>query len=99
VVSALGRLVRERAIGEEVVEAAEARLAQLVDAGHLVVEVEPVKAAAVRLLRVHPLRAFDALQLGAAVRWAEGQPAARHFHTFDQRLALAARRGGFTVPE
>ena len=51
-----------------------------------------------RLLRLHPLRAFDALQLGAALHWAEGQPQERTLHTLDGRLAFAAEREGFVVP-
>ena len=36
-------------------------------------------------------------QLGAAWEWALGRPAGRVFHTFDGRLAVAARREGLTV--
>jgi hypothetical protein len=50
-----------------------------------------------RLLRVPRLRATDALQLGAAVAWADGSAAALVVHTFDRRLALAAEREGFRV--
>lgn len=97
-VSALRRLVREDALDEEVALAAEARLDDLVRACHVVVDLEPVKSLAARLLRVHALRAFDALQLGAALHWAEGHPAGRTLVTLDQRLAHAARREGFLVP-
>ncbi len=99
VVSALRRLVREAGLEEERARLAETRLDELVRASHLVVDVEPVKARAARLLRLHPLRAFDALQLGAAVHWAEGHPDGRSFHTLDARLALAARREGFQVAD
>lgn len=98
VVSALRRLLRERAIEEEAVRRAEDRSQDLVQACHVIVDVEPVKALASRLLRLHTLRAFDALQLGAALHWAEGRPQGRIFHTFDDRLVAAARREGFTVP-
>jgi hypothetical protein len=57
-----------------------------------------VKALATRLLRLHPLWAFDALQLGAALLWAEAHPQGRTFHTFDGRLTLAAQHEGFNVP-
>jgi hypothetical protein len=50
-----------------------------------------------RLLRVHDLRAADALQLGAALTFAEGQPDALGFVTLDGRLAKAAVREGFPV--
>jgi predicted nucleic acid-binding protein len=98
VASAIRRLVREDSIGEQVAADAEARLAEVAATGHIVVDVDRVKAQAIRLLRLHPLRASDALQLGAALHWAEGHPQGRTFHTLDQRLALAAQREGFTVP-
>jgi len=98
VMSALRRLVRERAIDEDIARRAEGRMADIVRACHLVIDVEPVKLLAARLLRLHPLRAFDALQLGAALHWAEGQPQERMLHTLDGRLALAAEREGFLVP-
>jgi hypothetical protein len=63
-------------------------------------EVEPgrrVRQVAVRLLRVHPLRAADALQLAAAIVASEDQPASLPFVTLDDRLAQAAEREGFTV--
>ena len=97
VVSALRRLVRDKALAEEVAGLAEGRLAEIVRAGHVIIDVEPVKSLATRLLRLHPLRAFDALQLGAALHWAEGHPQGRMFHTLDSRLALAAQREGFIV--
>lgn len=57
---------------------------------------EEVRDRAVRLLRVHPLRAGDALQLGAAQLWADGIKGAE-LVTYDERLALAARMEGFRV--
>jgi predicted nucleic acid-binding protein len=99
VTSALRRLVREAGLEDEAARSAETRLDEFVRACHIVVDVEPIKVRAVRLLRLHPLRAFDALQLGAAVHWAEGHPDGRPFHTLDARLALAARREGFRVPD
>jgi uncharacterized protein len=99
VTSALRRLTREGALDDGAVHQAEARLGQLVGTCHVVVDIEAVKALATRLLRLHPLRAFDALQLGAALHWAEHHPEGRTLHTLDQRLAVAARREGFLVPE
>jgi predicted nucleic acid-binding protein len=52
---------------------------------------------ATRLLRVHPLRAADALQLAAAIIAAEDDPRSLPFVTLDDRLALAAEREGFPV--
>ena len=47
----------------------------------------------------HPLRAADALQLGAALVVAENRTAPLTFVTFDRRLAEAAEREGFEVLE
>jgi predicted nucleic acid-binding protein len=56
-----------------------------------------VRSSAERLLKAHPLRAADALQLAAALMATEGQPATLDFVCLDQRLAAAARSEGFTV--
>lgn len=63
-------------------------------------EVEPnrrIRALARRLLRVHPLRAADALQLAAAVAFAEDNQAGVGFVSFDARLNAAAAREGFPI--
>lgn len=98
IVSALRRLVRETALEEEVARVAEIRMDEVVRACHVVIDVEPVKSLATRVLRLHSLRAFDALQLGAALHWAEGHPQGRTLHTLDSRLVVAAQREGFQVP-
>jgi uncharacterized protein len=56
-----------------------------------------VRDLAKRLLRVHPLRAGDALQLAAALIWVENSPSGREFVCLDQRLSEAARLEGFEV--
>lgn len=98
ITSALWRLVREGRLDELAAREAEARAAQLVAASHVVVDVNAARTVAQRVLRVHPLRAGDALQLAAALLWAGGQQHARVLHTLDDRLAAAARREGFEVP-
>jgi predicted nucleic acid-binding protein len=63
-------------------------------------EVEPsrlLRARALRLLSSHNLRAADALQLAAALVWAEERPAGRAFVCLDERLREAARQDGFLV--
>jgi len=63
-------------------------------------EVQPVtvvRTTAIRLMRVHPLRTADALQLGAAIVAAEEHPATLPVVTLDERLAQAAEREGFAV--
>jgi predicted nucleic acid-binding protein len=98
VASALWRLVRDGELAEATALEADQRAQEFSAAAHTVVDVEAVKLAARRLLRVHPLRAADAAQLGAALLWAGGRPHDRVVHTFDERLARAARREGFVVP-
>jgi predicted nucleic acid-binding protein len=63
-------------------------------------EVQPagrLRLIAIRLLRVHPLRAPDALQLAAAIVASEDQPATLPFVTLDKRLARAGEREGFAI--
>ncbi len=90
--SALARLERSGAS----VHPARERLDVLATAWAEVEPTEPLRRTAVRLLRVHPLRAADALQLAAAVVWSEGAPG-MPFVTLDDRLADAADREGFRV--
>lgn len=97
VISALRRLVREGALDENAADLVEARLCEFYRACHVVIDVERVKALAARLLRLHSLRAADALQLGAALKWCEGRTEGKVLHTLDDRLALAAHREGFRV--
>jgi hypothetical protein len=97
VASALRRLVREGEVPEQAALAAEVLATELLRHTHVVTEVEQVKTLAMRALRVHALRAADALQLAAALAWADGSPSSLVVHTFDRRLAVAAEREGFRV--
>ncbi len=58
---------------------------------------EQVRRLAERVVESHPLRAGDALQIGAALVAAEDEPATLEFVTLDGRLADAAVREGFRV--
>jgi hypothetical protein len=63
-------------------------------------EVEPgneQREVARRLLRVHRLRAADALQLAAASLASERRPSSLELATLDDRLEAVARREGFSV--
>ena len=98
-VSAMARLEREGSLdGRSLVDALE-RLDALSTAWQEVQPVARLRRNAVRLLRVHSLRAADALQLGAALAAAEDQPASLRLVTLDGQLAQAAQREGFTVVE
>lgn len=52
-----------------------------------------------RFLRVHSLRAGDALQLAAAFMAAERRPPSLEVVTLDDRLAATARKEGFVLVE
>jgi hypothetical protein len=56
-----------------------------------------VRQLGIRLLRVHPLRAADAIQLAAATVAAEERPSTLGLVTLDARLGVAAEREGFLV--
>jgi predicted nucleic acid-binding protein len=56
-----------------------------------------VRDLARRLLRVHRLRAADAIQLAAATLAAERRPASLQLVTLDERVAGAAVKEGFPV--
>jgi hypothetical protein len=58
---------------------------------------DAIRETATRFVRVHPLRAADAFQLAAAYLATERRPAVLPFVTLDERLAVAARKEGFTV--
>lgn len=95
--SALARLRRERCLSVAEEGQAQAILRALMEAW---TEVEPsghVREQAGRVLRLHPLRAADALQLAAALVWCQGNPDNHSFVCLDQRLRDAARREGFLL--
>lgn len=97
--SALARLDREGLLDDTAVMQAFDRLKQLAAAWHAVDASDAVRETAVRLLRVHPLRAADALQLAAAFVAAERRPASLEVITLDARLAAAARKEGFPLTD
>jgi len=96
-VSALARLERESAITAEMVSVAIGRLKSLGAAWHEVQPTQLLRDTAVRLLRVHPLRGADAVQLASAVIVADREPATLEIVSLGTRLAAAARREGFPV--
>jgi len=97
-VSALARLEREGSQTPPLREAFD-RLRQFAASWKEIDPSDEVRETAARLLRVHPLRAADALQLAAAFLAAERRPTSLEFVTLDERLAGAARKEGFTVIE
>jgi uncharacterized protein len=95
--SGIARLEREGALDQSVVDEAFHRLKRLSEGWHEIDPSDGVREAAVRFLRVHPLRAADALQLAAAFVAAERRPSSLELVTLDDRLATAARKEGFVV--
>jgi hypothetical protein len=95
--SALARLDRMVPLDRKGLALAGSRLQQFAESWH---EIEPtaiVRETAIRFLRVHVLRAADALQLAAAFVAAESRPASLSFVTLDDRLAEVARKEGFAL--
>lgn len=92
--SAIARRERDASLGLREAGAALDRLKALSAAWGEIVATEAVRTTAMRLLRVHPLRAADSLQLAAALVASEGSPAEMPFVCLDERLAEAAEREG-----
>lgn len=96
-VSALARLERDGALSPQAITHALERLRRLAAGWHEVDPSDAIREAAARFLRVHPLRAADALQLAAAFLAAERRPASLEMVTLDDRLGTVARKEGFAV--
>jgi uncharacterized protein len=97
VVSALCRRARDGLIGAGEFEQAKKRLAIIMSRADQVTSVDRVRARALRLLEVHPLRAADACQLGAALVGSREDPERLPILCFDGRLKSAAMKEGFVV--
>jgi len=96
-VSAIARLEREGVMSDlDMVEAME-RLDAIARSWQEVSPGARLRTVAARLLRTHPLRAGDALQLAAALVVADDSPRTLPIVTLDERLARAAEREGFPV--
>jgi uncharacterized protein len=95
--SALARLERDGALSLQAITFAFQRLERLASGWHEVDPSDAIREAATRFLRVHPLRAADALQLAAAFLAAERRPTSLEVVTLDDRLSTAARKEGFVV--
>jgi hypothetical protein len=89
--------MRERTLDQVAAALAFQRLRQLVGGWQEIEASVVLRETAIRFLRVHPLRAADALQLAAAFMAAEERPTSLEMVTLDDRLAEAARKEGFTL--
>ena len=96
-VSAIARLERDGDLASDAALEALERLDGLAAGWHEIQPVETARRTARRLLRVHALRAADALQLAAAIVASEGHPGSLEVVSLDDRLIAVARREGFPV--
>ena len=95
--SSLVRRQRDGQLPADVEHAARKRLHEMTKQWTEVTPTTEVRARAIRLLRVHPLRAAAAFQLAAALIFCREQPQHLPFLTADQRLRDAANLEGFPV--
>ena len=95
--SAIARLRREDSRSATILTVVRRNIMRAWDGWSEITNVELVRRHAERLVESYPLRAADALQLGAALIAAEGEPANLDLVTLDHNLADAAEREGFAV--
>lgn len=96
-VSAIVRHERDGALTEADASAGLARLRAVAQSWTEVPATLLVREQTTRLLRIHSLRAGDALQLAAAIVASDFQPSSLELVTLDARLATAGGREGFHV--
>lgn len=97
IASALARREREGLLTADEVTEALIKAHKLAQGWHEIVPSDSIRRTAERILRAHPLRAADSLQLAAALVASEHDPASIEFVCLDSRLASAAQREGFLV--
>jgi predicted nucleic acid-binding protein len=97
VLSALMRELRDGRISSTERDRAIQRLRVLRSTWNEVLPVDYIKHLAENLLEAYTLRAADAFQLAAALKWCNEKPQRRSFVCFDNRLAESALRAGFAV--
>ncbi|HEY3132859.1 MAG TPA: type II toxin-antitoxin system VapC family toxin [Acidobacteriota bacterium] len=97
VISALCRKLREGSLDRQLFRSCRRSLQLLSEDWKEVQVIDLVRERAHRLLETHPLRAADALQLGAALVATEDQPNGFGFITCDELLGTAAEKEGFAV--
>jgi predicted nucleic acid-binding protein len=95
--SAIQRRFREGSLSAADARLARERLADLSSGWHEVSPVAAVRTLSRRLLRTHPLRAADALQLAAALALSEAGLNQFTFACSDARLTTAAEAEGLQV--
>jgi predicted nucleic acid-binding protein len=97
VVSAVARRVREGVLDPNLITESRTRLAGLAEVWQEIEPSDQLRSLAERAVRLHALRAGDALQLAAASIASEGQHGSIEVITLDRRLRNAAERESFVV--
>ena len=93
--SAICRIERQTKMSNDEFLRVTNRLSDLSSIWHEVQPTVGIRESALRLLRVHTLRAADALQLAAALSACGQRPESCEFVTTDAKLIAAANREGF----
>ena len=97
IASAIERRTREGSLTSAERAAARTTLSELAAAWTDISALGPVRERALRLVAAHPLRAADAMQLGAALVAVADRPVGHALVCTDVRLREAAAREGFLV--
>lgn len=95
--SAIARMERKGSVDHRGATLALRRLSELRNGWIEVAPGQWIQEHAMRLLRIHALRAADALQLAAAILASRQQPSSMEFVCLDKRLAVPAEKEGFRV--
>ena len=94
---AISRLRRENRLGDRGEEEARAALDRLANNWVERRPTDDTRLLAMLVSKYHPLKAADALQIAAALRWCEGDTGGTGFVCLDDRLRKAAQDEGFDV--
>lgn len=97
IASSIARRERSNELTAQTATQAYTTLARMGSTWHEILPGEPLRESAKRLLRLHPLRAADSLQLASALVLAANELEPLEFISCDTRLAEAAARQGLTV--
>ncbi len=97
--SAFNRLLRQGYFTAGNFKQAENALNHLVTYWHEVQPLDEIRSEANRLLKTHPLRAADALQLAAAMIWCRKHPKQHLFISANVSLLNAAHSEGFSIED
>jgi len=95
--STFNRLLRESMIDQNDFDQIQIQFENFASSWVEIQATEKLRQRALRLLRLHPLRAADALQLAAALVGCEESPQTLPFICSDSRLSDAAAKEGFQV--